>query len=448
MRLGVKLLTIGVVLILLAVPLTMLRGLVHERQARAWEVAADVANSSSREQRLVGPLLLVEIERLVRRRTVVTEGGVMREVVKEAWESDYGVHAPERLIVNDALSVERRYRGLFPATVYLDRSTVRAEFAAPALPAPEGDVVDTRIAGAWLSIGLGDTRGIRSLQLKVAGAELRPEVGTRLDWLPEGVHARLDSRSLEAGRPIVVEAALALAGTQAVSWLPVGADTQVTIRADWPHPGFTGSHLPTRSQIDDDGFSAEWTISRLASRAQQVVAACGRAQPHCPGIDENTFAVRLVDPVDRYLMTERAMKYALLFLALIFGAVFLTEAIKRVAVHPVQYALTGLALGMFFLLLLSLSEHIGFGRAYAIAGAACVALTAVYMSGVLGLVRGAVFALFLAGLYGLLYGILQSEDYALLTGTVALFALLASVMIVTRRFDWYRLGSRQPPPAD
>lgn len=448
MRIGVKLLTIGVVLVVLAVPLMMLRGLVHERQARAWQVAADVANSSSREQRLVGPLLLVETERLVRRRTVATEGGVMREIVKETWESDYGVHPPERLVANDALSVEQRYRGLFPATVYLDRSAVRAEFTMPALPAMDDDVIAARIAGAWVSIGLGDTRGIRSLQLKAAGVELRPEVGTRLAWLPEGVHAQLDPQAFEAGQPIVVEADLALAGTRAVSWLPVGADTQVTVRADWPHPGFTGSHLPTRSQIDDDGFSAEWTISRLASRAQQVVAGCGWSQEHCPAIDENTFAVQLVDPVDRYLMTDRAMKYALLFLALIFGAVFLTEAIKRVAVHPVQYALTGLALGMFFLLLLSLSEHVGFGRAYALAGAACVALTAVYMSGVLGFVRGVVFALFLAGLYGLLYGILQSEDYALLTGTVALFALLAGVMIVTRRFDWYRLGSRQPAPAD
>jgi len=151
--------------------------------------------------------------------------------------------------------------------------------------------------------------------------------------------------------------------------------------------------------------------------------------------------VALVDPVDRYLKTDRAMKYALLFLALVFGAVFFIEVLKGVAVHPLQYGLTGLALAIFFLLLLALSEHLGFGPAYGLAALACVGLIATYMGGVLGSRRrGLGFAGLLGLLFGLLFGLLQSEDYALLIGALALFAALSTVMLLTRRLNWYRLN--------
>ena len=158
------------------------------------------------------------------------------------------------------------------------------------------------------------------------------------------------------------------------------------------------------------------------------------------------FAVRLVEPVDRYLMTERAMKYALLFLALVFGAVFLVEALSSRPVHAVQYGLTGLGMAMFYLLLLSLSEHLGFGLAYAIAAGACASLLAYYLAGVLGSRRrGLAFGAGLAGLYGVLYLLLRSEDFALLVGSAVLFAALATAMVLTRRVDWSALG-RAPPP--
>jgi inner membrane protein len=180
----------------------------------------------------------------------------------------------------------------------------------------------------------------------------------------------------------------------------------------------------------------------LSSRVQQALAACHPMGDACEEAGAGAFGVKLVDPVDRYLMTERAMKYALLFLALVFGAVFLVEALAARPVHAVQYALTGLAMAMFYLLLLSLSEHIGFGPAYATAATACSALIGYYLGGVLGGGwRGLAFGAGLATLYGLLYVLLRSEDHALLVGAGVLFAALATVMALTRRVDWNRLGS-------
>ena len=156
------------------------------------------------------------------------------------------------------------------------------------------------------------------------------------------------------------------------------------------------------------------------------------------------FGVSFVDPVDQYLRSERAIKYALLFIALTFGGFFLYEVLRQLAGHPIQYGLVGSALAVFYLLLLSLSEHIGFNAAYAVSAAACVGLVSYYIGHVLrSLVRGAGFAAGLATLYGLLFCLLNAEDYALLLGSILVFTLLATVMVLTRRVDWFSLTDRK-----
>jgi inner membrane protein len=276
------------------------------------------------------------------------------------------------------------------------------------------------------------------VQVRLGGQALAVEAGSRVGWLPEGLHAAVPLSALD--KPFSVDVRLDLTGTSHLGWLPVGAETTVEASGDWPHPSFDGRHLPLGSDITDAGFKARWAVSRLSSRVPQMLSTCSPELTHCEGLEEGRFGVRLVDPVDRYLMTDRAMKYALLFLGLVFGAVFLVEALASRPVHLVQYGLTGLALAMFYLLLLSLSEHIGFGPAYALAAAACSGLLGYYLAGVLGGPRaGLGFGMGLATLYGLLYALLGSEDYALLVGATVLFAALASVMALTRRVDWHRL---------
>ncbi len=439
-----KLFLIGLLLIVLGVPVMMLQGLVYERQQRGYEVAQDIASSSSRSQEIVGPLLKVEVERRVRKVRMFAEAGTTRSEEEVVRETETRLFTPTSLRVDGDLQTEVRKRGIFEALVYLAKLRIGADFAAVALEAPEGDVIDLRVVSAAWVLGLGDARGVRAIDAGLGRDKLSAEPGTGITWLPAGLHLPVDAKRLAL--PTTLSIQLDLAGTEALHWLPTGDETHVTLRSPWAHPSFTGQFLPDAPQVSEAGFAADWRVSRLAAQAQQAVRDCGARADSCAAMSQAGFGVHLIDPVDRYLKTDRAIKYAWLFIVLVFGALFFLELLRPgVSLHPLQYGLTGLALAIFFLLLLSLSEHIGFAAAYLIAATACVGLIATYMAAPLGSRgRSFGFAALLAGLYGLLYGLLQSEDYALLMGALALFGLLATAMLMTRRLDWYRLG-RQPP---
>ncbi|ODU45239.1 cell envelope integrity protein CreD [uncultured Aquimonas sp.] len=442
MRLGFKIPLIGFTMLVLLVPILLLNGLVYERQQRAAEVRAEVAQSSSRAQRITGPLLRIEVERAVPERRLVMEEGVQREVVETKTVREARLLLPARLGYEAGFTSERRGRSLFLALLYHLKLKAGAEFDTTGLLA-EGE----RAIRADLLLGLGDNRGIRSLGLSVGGKPLSVEPGARLPWLEAGVQASLPLAELQA-QQLSVQLDAEISGTEALDFVPVGADTEVRLGGDWPHPSFGGDLLPQAPELRADGFSAQWKVSRLASQAQQAVRQCGLEATHCAGLSAHAFGLRLVDPVDRYLMTERAMKYALLVLVLVFGAVFFVEVVGGDELHPLHYGLIGLALAMFFLLLLALSEHIGFGLAYLLAALACIALIAVYLAGVLeSRAKGWASAGLLAGLYALLYALLKAEDYALLGGALVLFGCLAVFMLATRRVRWAalgRAGTQQP----
>lgn len=436
MRIGWKLALVGLLLLLLLVPLLMLGGLVSERQERGREVAAEIARATAGEQALVGPLLLVEAEHRTQHRRVVNRDGHMSQETEETVQPFHYLVAPERLDVQGSLRTERRGRSLFSVPVFHASQALRGHFRHAPPPVDAGELRPRR---AWLVLGLGDNRGVRRISVALGGRTVPVEPGARVAWLGEGLHAAVPLAALEG--ELAFDVALELAGTGSLAWVPVGGESSVRLSGDWPHPGFEGHHLPDQRDVGEGGFSAEWAVSRLSSRVSQALAACAPTAGVCAGVHEGAFGLRLVEPVDRYLMTERAIKYALLFLGLVFGAVFLVEALASRPVHFVQYGLAGLAMAMFYLLLLSLSEHIGFGPAYAAAALACSGLLGYYLAGVLGgRGRGLGFGLGLAGLYGLLYLLLRSEDHALLVGSGVLFAALAAVMALTRRVDWHALG--------
>jgi inner membrane protein len=227
------------------------------------------------------------------------------------------------------------------------------------------------------------------------------------------------------------------------------------LASTWPHPQFGGSFLPRTRAIDSKGFRARWEVSSLATSAQAQYNA-GRTVPrvisdaagtHGAGVDGigveglDAIGISLVDPVNVYSQADRASKYGLLFVLLTFVGFFMFELIKQLPIHPIQYGLVGLALAIFFLLLLSLSEHIAFAWAYLVASMACIGLLGFYLSHVLrSRARGLGFAAMLATLYAALYGLLVSEDNALVLGSGLLFLILAAIMVVTRKVDWYELG--------
>ncbi|MGL6289132.1 MAG: cell envelope integrity protein CreD [Silanimonas sp.] len=443
MRLGRKLLAIAGLILLLLVPLALLGGLVEERQQRADEVVADIAQASANAQRVTAPLLRLEVERVVRKMERISSDERAPLQAVDHTEVDTLLVAAEDVVVDATLGTETRHRGLFEARIFQQAATVKARFRVPALRDVPGQQ-SVRIRDARWVMGLGDNRGITALSLSANGTALQPEPGTGVAWLPEGVQAVLPG-IVTSGITISTEASLRLTGTSQLAWLPVAESFRWTLAGDWPHPRFAGFALPVERAVRADGFTAEWRLSALASQAPQRLAACGQ-ETHCSGLESTAVSLELLDPVDRYLMTDRAIKYALLFLGLVFGAVFLLEVLRGAAVHPLHYLLVGLALALFFLLLLALAEHVGFAMAYAIAASACVALIGYYLSGVLGgAKRGLGLAALLAALYGALYGLLQSEDHALLLGAVLLFGVLAATMVLTRRIDWTRVGAAPPP---
>lgn len=441
-RWWLKLVMVGALVLLLLVPLSILRELVSERQWRGQEVAADIAASSSRAQQLIAPLLVIDATATLRRQRTITEAGVTREVEEIIKQPRQRVIAPQSLGVDGDIATERRGRGIFTALLFHSELAIDAQFALPAPPAIEGDLLSYEIDQLRLLIGVGDSRGIRSIQIRVNGSKLAAEPAAEdRGWISDGVQVVLPTAMWKPGQ-LQTDISLGLSGTDTLAIVPIADETTIALRGEWPHPGFSGAHLPVERIVDDAGFNARWQVSRLASRAQQALQACQSSDSACSGLAESALSLRLVDPVDRYLLTDRALKYGLLFLVIMFGAVFFLEALRSVEVHPLQYGLTGLAMATFFLLLLALSEHLSFALAYALASVSSVALIAAYMSAVLGgRSRGLAFSALLALLYALLFGVLQSEDYALLLGAVTLFALLASVMLATRHLDWSRVGS-------
>jgi inner membrane protein len=219
--------------------------------------------------------------------------------------------------------------------------------------------------------------------------------------------------------------------------VPIASENRLRLESTCPHPSFIGEFLATTRTIRDDGFTAEWAVNGLASSARQHFGSAGSASLQTMGVD-------FIDPVSPYPMTDRALKYGFLFIFLTFAAFFLLELIRELQIHPIQYGFVGLAQAIFFLLMLSLSEHIRFGAAYLIATCACCGIITFYLTGVLGnRIHGLAFGGFLGLLYATLFGLLQSEDHALMAGSVLLFVLLSAVMLFTRSINWYELGNRK-----
>lgn len=432
-----KLATIVVLILLLLIPLAMIGGVIGERQAASREVLQSIARSSSYSQRLVGPVLIVPYKKTVVEWRV---DATTQQRVKEEREVSGRLHfLPELFELGGRLRTEARARGIYQARIYHSDIQVNGHFQLPARLGVGEDYASYRFEQPFLAVGISDIRGIgNALKLKLNETVLDFQPGSR-SWLGDGVHAVLPALDGQQAARLDFSFDLQLQGTSLFEIMPVGRETRVALDADWPHPSFMGEYLPVKRQITDQGFSAFWQTSFFSTNLAQALEACVEKE-ECDEFDKRRFGVSLIDPVDQYVKSDRAVKYALMFIGLTFAGFFLFEVLKRLAIHPIQYGLVGVALALFYLLLLSLSEHIGFTAAYAVSAGACVALIGFYVSHVLrSAARGLGFGLGLTALYGLLYGLLSAEDYALLMGALLLFGVLGLVMVLTRQLDWYGL---------
>jgi inner membrane protein len=424
---------VGGLILLLLIPLMMIKGVISERQSYRDEAYLRVSQSRAGAQTLTGPVRVVPWTETREVEVVDAAGNTTKGVQTE---QGHWLQMPSRLQVDGRMQPDERRIGLFRVPVYSWTAKISAEFADDDYPIKQGRVYGT----PYLAVGIADVRGlVGSPRLQVDGTALtlQPGIGD-VTGMGKGLHVPLRGFDDSAGGVLKgskVELGLVLDGTRSLAVVPVGDDSRIAIQSPWPHPSFGGSFLPNERTVGEQGFEAQWAVSSLASQAQRQLR-------ENTDVDPETVSVELVNPVDIYTQADRASKYGILFILLTFVGFILFELIKRLRIHPLQYLMVGLALAIFFLLLLSLSEHIPFWLAYVASAVACIGLQAVYLSGVLkSWARGLGFAGMLTVLYGALYGLLISENNALLMGSLLLFGVLATAMWITRRIDWYEVGA-------
>jgi inner membrane protein len=450
-----KALAIGATLLVLGIALARIGFLVDERRAYQDQAVQSVQQSHAGAQTLLGPLLQRQCSE---EWEVITGEGKERR--SDTARREFSLHlVPSRLLVTSQSQTDLRYRGLFKVNGYSARLDLGAQWSDLAALQPRREHAASRLACGPVSVWIAtsDVRGLRGAQISVDGRTLAVKPGTGNEAYTHGLRAELPGLAIDAAAPgpLALQAVIDLVGTAEIGLVPVAEATEWRLQSDWPHPSFGGRFLPTRREVTDSGFSAVWSDSSLATTAPLAVVKGAAMAPDKARAAHvlDTLSVAFVDPVNPYMLSDRAIKYGLLFVVLTFTAVLMAETLARGRVrrvHPIQYALVGLALCLFFLLLLSLSEHLAFGIAYAVASAACVLLLGFYGRHMLGSLRdGLLFGAGMALLYGLLYLLLLREQTALVLGSVGLFGALAAVMLLTRRVDWYRLapltGTDRPP---
>ena len=425
-RMMVKGFVVASVSVVILIALIYVNSVIWDRQSYRDEAVKSIEESYAGNQMLVGPVL-------VRPYTLTTETeeedmNGKKKTVPHVAELQ-AMYFPRNLVVKGTLKPGEKRHGLYKVEVY--------EFGGSLGGSMEVHDPETKGSVAWgepyLALSVEDVRGIVGTPtVLVNGVEEAMLQGAppMTGWQP---NLRVPLRGLKEVRGHVeFDIEMVVAGTERFSVAPVGDSNHVELSSTWASPLFAGQFLPRISDVSAKGFNASWDVSSLASGTQ------GQMQTN-PTKAIDVMNVSLSTLIDPYRLSDRATKYGMLFVLLTFGGFFLFEMMKELPIHPVQYGLVGLALTLFFLLLVSFSEHVPFAAAYLIASIACIALLAFYLSYVLrSVARGLGFGGMLTALYGAVYGLLISEDNALILGSVMLFVVLAVVMVATRKVDWYR----------
>jgi inner membrane protein len=449
-----KVISITGLLFVLFIASSIVAGLVRERQQYRATAQESIGNSYPGDQIFTGPIFVINYEEHYIEEKLETIGKVTKKIrVPSVKTAEYYV-LPEQLTIAQQQQIKERKRGIFKLPTYQSQLDVSGSVKLPTaeqLQRTEKDSVIKVLPRVSMLVIVSDARGLSQVQanLKTTSLELNPSIErTALGPVAKlvGDFARYSDI---AGERQSFSLKLGLAGTSSIFFSPIGRNTQISLQTDWPHPSFTGAVLPTSSKKSDAGYSAQWLIDSVSTESPSLVLAAltsdKKIQTDRSPSAFQSVGMQLIDPVDIYVLNDRSTKYAMLFVVLILGSFVVFELFKQLKIHPVQYLMVGLAIVMFFLLLLSLSEQIGFAKAYLVAASACTLLIAVYASFILGSWRRAIpLGLGITGLYLALYKILNSEQDALLMATLLLFSLLSVVMLATRKTNWFALLKSVP----
>ena len=424
--------------VLLSLPLMMVRELINERADYRSEVVDAIEQSTSGSQKLAGPLIAIPITETLTRMENQKEVNYQRSWVYY-W-------LPESLAVTGKQTVESRRVGIYSGQVWHNALQIKASFDPLRLAAlRKTNIV---LGQPRLVVSVGDARGIGAIHApEVNGNVLSVEPGLGISGDGAGIHMPMPALA-EDNKPLEIAFSLDLNGTGEFSLVPLGRNSELQLTSNWPHPGFLGSFLPTQREVSAAGYRAHWQSSWFAND----MGSYFKDDMEIPWSRLPAFSADVMSLADQYQLTDRATKYAILLIGLTFMAFFVFESLTRHPLHPMQYLLVGLSLVLFYLVLLALSEHVGFTAAWLAASLSGAVMNGVYLQAVLrGWRNSLLFVAALLLLDGVMWFLLHSEDSALLLGTGVLVLALSVLMFLTRRVDWYALslpkGSAPPPPA-
>ena len=431
---------IGALILILLIPLGMIGFVLGERMERRNEAVGEITSVWGREQSVIGPVLIVPYRYTVKvwRDQAVSGGKVERvEVVESATANAYFL--PSRMAVEAKIVPKEVKRGIYRAVIYEGEVELSGAFQRPDFGNLRIEEKNVLWEDAVVTLAIPEMRGVKeTMQLGWGDKRIPMAPGVKLKGFSMGVHARVGGLRESEG-VIPVKLGMRLNGSGGIRFTPIADENLVRVESGWANPSFQGAFLPDAREVGVEGFKAKWQIAQYGREyAQQWTdqESAGILNPQSVG--SSLFGVNFLSGVDSYRNVERAIKYGVLFLVLVFAVFFLFEVLAKLRIHPFQYLLVGVALCLFYLGLLSLSEFVEFSVAYGVAALVTTLMIGFYCfkvlkSGLRTLIVGGL----LVGIYGFLYITLQLQDYSLVMGTGGLFVVLAAVFYLTRNIDWY-----------
>lgn len=422
---------VGMLILLLLIPLAMVSDLIRERAGRKTEAEAEIGQNWGGAQTITGPVIDVPYEVPVRAAADDGSGRMETRI-----DIHYAHFLPEELELASTLEPHTKHRGIYEVAVYGSKTHMKGSF----MPL-SAERLKTGYTLRWdeakLVLGISDLRSIKEqVSMRVGGRTVQFEPGlANYDVVANGLSAPFPLDSTMLGRPLEFEADLTINGSGSFNLTPIGKVTRAVCSSVWKDPSFFGAFLPDpvdSAQQQTGGFNARWTVLHLNRPYPQEFGGSRREE-----IDLSAFGVRLMQPVDEYQKNERASKYGLMLIVLVFLVFFFVEVLQKLRIHPIQYLLVGFALCIFYTLLIAISEHIGFGKAYIVSAVAVIGLVVLYAHSVFQVKRASqLLGLIMLLVFGFMFALIHEQDYALLFGSIGLFIVLALVMWVSRRIDW------------
>lgn len=428
-----KIFAIFFIALMLLIPTAMIESLIGERENTQTEAIREVSSKWAEAQTISGPFVSIPYYRYVKEEA---KKDVPEKIIQI---KEYINILPTQLKINGAIKPEKRERGIYEIVVYNSKINLNGSFDSFDLSTMDIDPKNILFDKAELIVGITDLRGIeKQVALKWNANQYNFNSGvSSTDVVSSGINALI---SIDAANKTAYNFSidLDLKGSQLIYFTPIGKVTDVNLNSAWENPSFNGAFLPDSREISAKGFKANWNVLHLNRNYPQIWVT------NQYKIDDSSFGVDLLLPVDNYQKSYRAIKYAILFIGFTFLTFFFIEVLNKKFIHPVQYILVGISLIIFYTLLLSISEHLAFNFAFIIAAIATLSLISLYVHAILKnknltlLISGILFMI-----YSFIFIIIQLQDYALLIGSIGIFIILSLVMYFSRKIDWYNLNLKE-----